>query len=105
MRHSQTAIAVELSTPRGECFTWTCSAIELRTVDGSLEINPAIGNVLSLARPTEITLRRGGDFFTFVLENATANLHGGRLIVLAEKIQPVNSPAAEPPAPIDSAML
>jgi F0F1-type ATP synthase epsilon subunit len=105
MNASKAAVTVEISTPRGESFTWKCSVIELRTVEGSIEINPAIGNVLSLARPTEITLRRGGEFHTFLLENATANLKGGRLIVLAESIRQVEPADARPPAPIDSSML
>jgi hypothetical protein len=80
------AVTVELSTPRGEYFAWTCSAVELRTVDGTIEINPAIGSLLKV---TEITLRRRAEFYSYVLENATANLKDGRLILLAEQIRQV----------------
>ena len=38
-------------------------------------------------KATEITLRRGEEFLSFRLENATANLKDGRLIVLAENIR------------------
>ncbi|MGV3531385.1 MAG: hypothetical protein ACO1QR_03375 [Chthoniobacteraceae bacterium] len=83
------AISVELSTPRGKYLAWRCSAIELSSVDGSIEINPSAGNYLSLLKATRVTLRSRGVFYSYVLENATANLKDGCLIVLAEEIRQI----------------
>ena len=89
MSNNAPAVAVELSTPRGKYLAWRCSAVELSSVDGSIEINPAAGNFLSLLKATRITLRSGGAFFSYVLENATANLKDGRLVILAEEIRQI----------------
>ena len=98
MSDNETTVAVELSPPRGKYLAATCSAIELRTVEGTVDINPRSGNVLSLMKATEITLRRGEEFLSFRLENATANLKDGRLIVLAENIRCCNRPSLLPAA-------
>lgn len=90
MRRSLKQVAVELSTPGGVFFAWRCGSVELRTVEGAVEINPSEGHYLSLLRATEITMRRGGQFHTFALENATAGLKDGTLVVLAERIRPLS---------------
>lgn len=85
---SRERIRVELSTPRGRIFSGVASAVELRTGEGLIAITPWEKNYLSLMRTTEMTVRVGREFHTFVLENATASLSEGQLTVLAEEIHP-----------------
>ena len=69
----------------------------MRTTDGTIAVNPGEESYLNLTGTTEITLRVGTEFLTFVLKNAAASLRGGCLTVLAEEVQPV------PTAPVSAA--
>lgn len=70
--------------------------MELRTTDGVIAINPQDESYLNLTQTTQITLRVGTEFVSFVLKNAAASLRDGRLTVLAEEVEPM--PAASVPA-------
>lgn len=88
---------VELSTPRGIVFDRQADGAELRTTDGVITIEPGDENYLNLTETTQITLRAGTEFITFVLENAAASLRDGRLTVLAESIRRVEPDAISEP--------
>ncbi len=92
-------ITVELATHRGVVFTGISSSIELRTTDGTIAITPHQGSYLSMIHPSEMTLRIGGEFKTFALQNATAGLRDGKLTVLAESICPSEAAAHETSEP------
>ena len=81
-------VSVELSTPKGSVFSGHAGAVELRTTDGVIAINPQEESYLNLTETTQITLRVGAEFLSFVLKNAAASLRDGRLTVLAEDIRP-----------------
>lgn len=85
-------VMVELSTSRGSVFSGHSGAVELRTTDGAITINPCQESYLNLTHTTEITLRVGTEFLSFVLKNAAASLRDGQITVIAEEIEPV--PAA-----------
>ena len=68
----------------------------MRTMDGAITINPREESYLNLTQTTEITLRVGTEFLSFVLKNAAASLRDGRLTVLAEEVE--RMPAAPLPA-------
>ncbi len=82
-------VTVELNTATGTVFSGEAGAVELRTTDGVIAINPQAESYLNLTRTTQITLRIGTEFLGFVLENAAASLRDGQLTVLAENIQPI----------------
>lgn len=86
------SVLVKLNTPQGSVFSGQAGDVELRTTDGVIAINPREESYLHLTQTTELTLRVGAEFFSFVLRNAAASLRDGRLTVLAEEVQPV--PAA-----------
>ena len=88
-------VMVELNTPRGTVFAGRASGVELRTTDGVIAINPREESYLNLTQTTEITLRCGAEFQSFVLRNATAGLRDGKLTVLAETIRPAETAAPE----------
>ena len=88
---------VELSTARGMVFDRQADGAELRTTDGVITIEPGDENYLNLTETTQIRLRIGTEFITFVLENAAANLGDGRLTVLAESIRRVEPDAISEP--------
>jgi F0F1-type ATP synthase epsilon subunit len=79
-------VTVELNTPRGPVFSGFAGVVELRTTEGVIAINPLDESYLNLTETTQITLRVGTNFITYVLKNAAANLREGRLTVLAEEI-------------------
>jgi F0F1-type ATP synthase epsilon subunit len=85
-------VMVELNTPRGGIFSGQAASVELRTTNGVIVINPQEESYLNVTQTTEITLRVGTEFLSFVLKNAAASLRDGRLIVLAEEIE--SMPAA-----------
>lgn len=80
-------VMVELNTPKGSVFSGAAGGVELRTTDGVIAINPQEESYLNLTQTTQITLRVGTEFLSFVLKNAAASLRDGRLTVLAEDIQ------------------
>ena len=84
-----TSVMVELSTPKGSVFSGQAGGVELLTTDGVIAINPLDESYLNLTQTTQITLRVGTEFLTFVLKNAAASLREGRLTVLAEEICPL----------------
>ncbi len=84
---------VELNTPEGSVFSGHADGVELRTTDGVIAIQPDEESYLNLTETTQIMLRVGAEFITFVLENAAANLREGRLTVLAERIRRVEPDA------------
>ena len=90
-------VMVELNTPRGSVFSGVAGGVEMRTTDGVITINPREENYLHLSHTTEITLRVGTEFRSFLLKNAAASLRDGRLTLLAEEVQPM--PAAPVSAP------
>lgn len=81
------AVSVEISTPGGMFFAGESSAVDLHTVDADIHIAHSEESYFTLMRVTEITLRRDSEFLSLALENATARLKPGQLIVLAENIQ------------------
>lgn len=89
-------LMVELSTPKGSVFSGQAGSVELSTTDGRIAINPQEESYLSLTQATEITLRVGTKFLTFVLKNAAASLRDGRLTVLAEEIEPMSALSVSP---------
>ena len=89
---------VELSTSSGIVFDRQADGVELRTTNGVIAIRPSEESYLNLTETTQITLRVGTEFITFVLENAAANLREGRLTVLAERIRRVEPDAIAEPA-------
>ena len=89
MFRNLTTVMVELNTAKGSVFSGEAGAVELRTTDGVIAINPQEESYLNLTQTTQITLRIGTEFLGFVLENAAASLRDGRLTVLAENIQPM----------------
>jgi F0F1-type ATP synthase epsilon subunit len=91
-------LKVELRTATGPVFSGQVNAVGLQTGDGLIAIDPREESYLNFSRTTEITLREGNTFRTFVLSNATASLRNGKLTVLAEGITP---PAAIPIENID----
>jgi len=96
-------VAVELNTPKGGIFFGRAASVELRTTDGVIAIIPQEESYLNLTQTTEITLRVGTEFLSFVLKNAAASLRDGRLTVLAEEIEPMS--AAPISAPADGSSL
>ena len=82
-------LSVELRTPKGSVFSGQAGAVELRTTDGVIAISPQEESYLNLTQTTQITLRVGAEFRSFVLKNAAASLRDGLLTVLAETIQPM----------------
>ena len=82
-------VMVELSTPKGSVFSGQAGGVELRTTDGVIAINPQEESYLNLTQTTQITLRVGTEFVSFVLKNAAASLRDGQLTVLAEDICPL----------------
>ena len=85
-------VMVELSTPKGSVFSGQAGGVELLTTDGAIAINPQEESYLNLTQTTQMTLRVGTEFLSFVLKNAAASLRDGCLTVLAEEVQPM--PAA-----------
>lgn len=90
-------VMVELSTPKGSVFSGQAGGVEIRTTDGVIAINPQEESYLNLTQTTEIRLRIGTEFVSFVLRNAAASLREGQLTVLAEEIEPM------PAAPVSAA--
>jgi len=86
-------VMVELTTAKGSVFSGQADGVELRTTDGVIAITPQDESYLNLTETTQITLRVGTEFLTYVLKNAAASLREGRLTVLAETIRQVE-PAA-----------
>ena len=82
-------VMVELSTPKGSVFSGQAGGVELRTTDGAIAINPREESYLNLTQTTQITLRVGTEFLSFVLKNAAASLRDGQLTVIAEEISPL----------------
>ena len=80
---------VELNTPRGSVFSGQAGGVELLTTDGVIAINPREESYLNLTHITQITLRVGTQFLSFVLKNAAASLRDGQLTVLAEEVEPM----------------
>ena len=91
------SVRVELSTPQGSVFSGQAGGVELLTTDGVIAIHPQDESYLNLTQTTQITLRVGTEFLSFVLKNAAASLREGRLTVLAEEVQPM------PAAPVSAA--
>ena len=85
-------VMVELNTPKGRVFCAQAEAVELQTTNGVISINPREESYLNLTQTTQITLRVGAEFLTFMLKNAAASLRNGRLTVLAEEAVPVADP-------------
>ncbi len=85
-------VMVELSTPKGSVFSGLAGGVELLTTDGVIAINPQEESYLNLTGTTQITLRVGTEFLSFVLKNAAASLRDGCLTVVAEEVEPM--PAA-----------
>lgn len=85
------SVMVELSTLKGSVFSGQAGSVELLTTDGVIAITPREESYLNLTQTTQITLRVGTEFLSFVLKNAAASLRDGRLIVLAEEVQPIPS--------------
>lgn len=81
-------VAIEISTPAGVFFAGPSSAVDLHSIDVAIHIEPTGESYLTLLRLTEITIRQGSEFLSFLLENATASVKVGQLIVLAENIRP-----------------
>lgn len=54
-----------------------------------IAISPQEESYLNLTQTTQITLRVGTEFLSFVLKNAAASLANGPLTVLAENMQPM----------------
>src|SRR6266508_3778480 len=88
---SRQPIRVELTTPRGRVFSGVVSSIEMRTGEGLIAITPLEKSYVSMIHTTEITVRIGHEFRTFVMKNASAGLAEDSLTVLAEEIQPVSA--------------
>ena len=84
-------VMVELSTPKGSVFSGRAGSVELRTTDGVIAINPQEESYLNLTETTQITLRIGTEFLSFVLKNAAASLRDGQLTVLAEEAEPTSA--------------
>ena len=82
-------LMVELNTPKGSVFSGRAGGVELRTTDGVIAISPQEESYLNLTETTQITLRVGAGFLSFVLKNAAVSLRSGLLTVLAEEIQPM----------------
>ena len=82
---------VELNTPQGSTFSGQADGVELRTTDGVIAINPQEESYLNLTQTTQITLRVGTEFLSFVLKNAAASLRDGQLTVLAEEAEPTSA--------------
>ena len=85
---------VELNTPRSHVFSGYADGAELLTTDGKITIQSAEESYLNLTETTQITLRVGTEFITFVLKNAAASVRGRRLTVLAEEIRQLDEPEA-----------
>jgi F0F1-type ATP synthase epsilon subunit len=83
------SVMVDLSTANGSVFSGRAGGVELRTTDGVIAINPQAESYLNLTQTTQITLRVGTEFLSFVLKNAAASLRDGRLTVIAEEICPL----------------
>ena len=82
-------VMVELNTPRGSVFSGEAEGVEMRTTDGAIAITPREESYFNLTQTTQITLRVGTAFLSFALKNAAASLREGRLIVLAEEVEPM----------------
>jgi len=89
------SVMVEMNTPKGSVFSGPTDGVELRTTDGAIAINPQDESYLNLTQTTQITLRVGTEFLTYVLKNAAASLREGRLTVLAETIREMEPAAGE----------
>ena len=89
------SVVVEMNTPKGSVFSGPADGVELRTTDGAIAINPQDESYLNLTQTTQITLRVGTEFLTYVLKNAAASLREGRLTVLAETIREMEPAAGE----------
>ena len=80
------SVTVELRTARGRVFSGQAAGVEMRTTDGVIAITPCEASYLTLTQTTQVTLRVGTEYFTFVLTNAAASLREGLLTVIAEDI-------------------
>lgn len=87
-------LLVELNTPRGSVFSGRVGGVELRSTDGVVSINPQEEIYLNLTQTTEMTLRVGTEFKSFVLKNAAVSLGNGLLTVLAEGVEPMPAGSA-----------
>jgi F0F1-type ATP synthase epsilon subunit len=79
-------LLVELNTSEGTVFSGPADDVELKTTEGVIAINPREGNYLSFTQITHLTLRIGGEFLDFLMQNASASVRDGKLTVLAEAI-------------------
>jgi len=84
-------MTVDLNTPKGCIFSGHADDAELRATDGVITVQLAKQSYLNLTETTQITLRVGTEFSTYVLKNAAASLRDGRLTVLAEEICKIES--------------
>ena len=85
-------MVVELNTPRGSFFSGHAEGAELLTTDGKITIHSAEESYLNLTETTQVTLRVGTEFISYMLKNAAASLRDGRLTVLAEEIRQLDEP-------------
>ena len=83
------SVMVDLSTPQGTVFSGQAGGVELLTTDGVIAINPLEESYLNLTHTTQITLRVGTEFLTFMLKNAAVSLREGQLTVIAEEVCPL----------------
>lgn len=88
-------LTVELSTPQGPVFSGETSSVELRTGDGSVLVLPPGEAIISMIASSTITLRQKTEFTSFHLQNASVGLHGHRLTILAEVVEPAEAPARD----------
>jgi hypothetical protein len=81
-------ILVELATAKGTVFSGTVSAIELTPRKNLVQLEPGKVAYIGLMDSGELAVRIGKHYRLFMLANASASIHGRRLTVIAEKIQP-----------------
>ncbi|SRR5258707_15843393 len=85
-------IHVELATAKGTVFSGTVSAAELSPSKNVVQLEPGKVSYIGLMHSGELALRIGSHCRFFTLVNASASIHGGRLTVIAEIIQPTATP-------------
>jgi hypothetical protein len=88
-------VIVELNTAKGCIFSVHAAAVELRASEAIIAINPDSESYFNMSEATQITMRVGTEFLSFMLKNAAAKLQDGQLTIIAEEAVRV----AETPEP------
>jgi hypothetical protein len=69
-------VIVELNTAKGCIFSVHAAAVELRASEAIIAINPDSESYFNMSEATQITMRVGTEFLSFMLKNACRETAG-----------------------------